>query len=104
MEILNTFEYTYYSGFLVFLWICILVCVTLTFISSCNNWVKSKILFGSMTIILCILSLIVLHNSPVKTRYEVSFNEDYSVSELVENYDIIDQHGDIWILEDKVDE
>lgn len=38
---------------------------------------------------------------PSRTRYEVSFDEDYPVSELIENYEIIDQRGDILIVEEK---
>lgn len=41
---------------------------------------------------------------PSRTRYEVSFDENYPVSELIENYEIIGQRGDLWVLEDKADE
>mgnify|MGYP004448664051 CR=1 FL=1 len=38
---------------------------------------------------------------PSRTRYEVSFDENYPVSELIENYEIIGQRGDILIVEEK---
>ena len=41
---------------------------------------------------------------PSRTRYEVSFDENYPVSELIENYDIVGRRGDLWVLEDKADE
>lgn len=40
-------------------------------------------------------------NQPLRTRYEVSFDKDYPVSELIENYEIIEQRGSILIVEEK---
>ena len=44
---------------------------------------------------------VVQFKAPARTRYEVSFDDDYTVSELIENYEIVDQRGDILIVEEK---
>lgn len=35
-------------------------------------------------------------------RYEVLLEDSYSLTELTENYDIIDSRGKIWVIEEKV--
>lgn len=39
----------------------------------------------------------------VETRYECAIDDTASFIEIMENYDVIDRRGDIWILEDKDD-
>lgn len=39
-----------------------------------------------------------------KTRYECVIDDTIPFVEVVENYDIVGRRGDLWILEDKVDE
>ena len=42
------------------------------------------------------------HNIEIgKNRYEVIFDKDYSIQKVYENYKVIEQRGDIWVLEDK---
>lgn len=39
-----------------------------------------------------------------KVRYEVTVNDDTSFVEIIENYNIIEQRGEIFVLEEKNDE
>lgn len=34
-------------------------------------------------------------------RYEVTLDKTVTIEELYKNYDVVDQRGEIWILEDK---
>lgn len=38
---------------------------------------------------------------PTLTRYECLIDESVSMTEVYERYEIIEQRGDIWVLEDK---
>lgn len=40
----------------------------------------------------------------VETRYECAIDDTTYFIEIMENYDIVEQRGDLWILEDKIDE
>ena len=45
-----------------------------------------------------------IFNCTVKTgeyRYECIIDDSVSYNEVVENYKIVEQRGDIWVLEDK---
>lgn len=64
-----------------------------------KNWFFA-IIFTTLAILLSIFAVQNL-NRPLRTRYEVSFDKDYPVSELIENYEIIEQRGSILIVEEK---
>ena len=34
-------------------------------------------------------------------KYEVILDKSYSATELYENYDVVEQRGKIWVIEDK---
>ena len=58
------------------------------------------IINGIILVILCII--ISIYKTPTgKNKYEVILEKDYSAIELFSKYNIIEQHGDIWVLEDK---
>ena len=64
----------------------------------------SRVFLGSVMAVLSIILVVLTilkFNVPPQTRYEVSFDENYPVSELIENYEIIGQRGDILIVEEK---
>lgn len=55
---------------------------------------------------LVVIGLIKLFNIPMiepsgRYRYECTIDESVSMTEVYERYDIIEQRGDIWVLEDK---
>ena len=47
------------------------------------------------------LSLIFYEVPTNRYRYEVTIDESVTITEIYDNYDVIEQRGDIWILEDK---
>lgn len=99
MEILNTVQVSGKGAAFVFLIFTIAaICYTFAFF---NN---DSVILGSVTAVLSIILMvctIVKFNAPPHTRYEVSFDGDYTVSELIENYEIIGQRGNILIVEEK---
>lgn len=66
--------------------------------------------FGSMVICLGLLFVALLiailtpEVSTDRTRYEVILDDNASIVDIYEKYEVIEQCGDIWILEDKEDE
>ena len=99
MEILNTVQVSGNGlGFILLTLTIAAVCYTFTLF---DNGVA---ILGFATAVLSIILMvctIVKFKAPPHTRYEVSFDGDYTVSELIENYEIIDQRGDILIVEEK---
>lgn len=57
---------------------------------------------GIGTFIGCLLSLGVGPFTETR-RYEVTFDEETSIVEVMKDYDIVEQRGDIFVLEDKED-
>ena len=58
----------------------------------------------STTIVLLIWFICGILNITIKTgeyRYECTIDDSVSYNEVVENYKIVEQRGDIWVLEDK---
>ena len=63
-------------------------------------WVTAS----SLMIGLIVMIAYGIFNCTVKTgeyRYECTIDDSVSYNEVVENYKIVEQRGDIWILEDK---
>lgn len=65
-----------------------------------NEWV------GVISAILAIatLFLLIILSNIIKTgeyRYECTIDDSVSYNDIVKNYKIIEQRGDIWVLEDK---
>lgn len=106
MEILNTTvimeEASWYSPALIVCGIIAIICFNIA-ITTCNDGLKG------ISIIACLLSVLALlvigtWEPQVETgrnRYEVTIDEDISITEIYSKYDVIEQRGKIWILEDK---
>lgn len=66
---------------------------------------KLKIVISSLPILLLTIFICVLddvYKVPTgRYRYECTIDSKTSISEIYENYKIIEQRGDLWILEDK---
>lgn len=100
MTILNTIQVASGKGaaFILFL----LALVTGAYAVSMllkENWFSAIILF-TLAVLFSTFAVCNLNQS-LRTRYEVSFDKDYPVSELIENYEIIEQRGSILIVEEK---
>ena len=90
-------------------WVSILVFIA--FVTGLIVFAASMILDGSVwvTASSLMIGLIVMiaygiFNCTVKTgeyRYECTIDDSVSYNEVAENYKIVEQRGDIWILEDK---
>lgn len=39
-----------------------------------------------------------------RNQYECIIDDSVSINEVYENYNVIERRGDIWVLEDKIDE
>lgn len=99
MKILNTVEISG-KGLAFVLFLLVLASVAYAiFMFRNRNWIWGLI-FSTLAIWLAVFAIRNLV-SPPRTRYEVSFDENYPVSELIENYEIVDQRGDILIVKEK---
>ena len=68
------------------------------------DWPTWTAIFPILGLVVLIISGIL--NCTIKTgeyRYECTIDDSVSYNEIVENYKIIEQRGDIWVLEDKGD-
>lgn len=77
----------------------------ITILALLNQRYNIAILAG----VICALSLmsiiLVVHGKETgKNRYECLIDNTISFAEVAENYDVVGRRGDLWILEDKVDE
>lgn len=63
-------------------------------------WITTSSLIISLSIMVTcgILQCIIKTD---KYRYECTIDDSVSYNEVVENYKIVEQRGDIWVLEDK---
>lgn len=65
---------------------------------ACISCAIGGILLGVLILILLIANANV---STGRYRYECTIDESVSMKEVYERYEIIEQRGDIWVLEDK---
>ena len=107
MQILNQepiTEMVQYGQILLFVFGFILVVsVITTMTANCYS------LTGPIAGMLCIASLIAIFITATKTpvidtgrnRYEVILDDSVSANEIYEKYKVIEQRGEIWVIEDK---
>lgn len=92
----------------VILLLCIVTCV-FAFLATKplieKDWRIASVLFG-VTLVFGIASCLAanIKQEGKRNRYECLINNTISFVEVAENYDIVEQRGDLWILEDKIDE
>ena len=106
MEILNTFEYVEkVPGWQ----IAILVVFGIAFIffevffAFQKEWGRSWA-SALMALILIWLALSLCSVKKEETRYECVIDDTTSFNEVMENYEVVEQRGDIWVLRDKEEE
>lgn len=82
--------------------VCLFVCVFILVLSLVDRYWNIAITFGCFVILF--LSLIIVGNVKRETgrnRYECLIDDTVSFVEVAENYNIVGQRGELWILEDK---
>ena len=66
---------------------------------------------GVILAMLCAVSLIILFTivynvseKPKVATYEVTLSDDYPATKLLEKYDLVEQRGEIWVIQEKKEE
>ena len=74
-----------------------------TALSCTNDWVGiiSMIMFAISMAALLVLGIIEPKEPTGRYQYEVMMDESVPFEDVLENYDIVEQKGKIWILKDK---
>lgn len=108
MQILNQYPYTSTADFilpLVFISIAVIAMVIYLIrplrskIFNISFYVWPIIIFTLCVISFYLKIIPTIRNNP--QRYEVILDENYSATNLFDNYKFIDKQGNVWILEDK---
>ena len=82
--------------------VCLFVCVFILVLSLVDRYWSIAITFGCFVILF--LSLIIVGNGKRETGrncYECLIDDTVSFVEVAENYNIVGQRGELWILEDR---
>jgi ABC-type transport system involved in multi-copper enzyme maturation permease subunit len=83
---------------------CSLILSLLFFIILVNTDSQFMLILSGVLVAFIIIGDIILsfYEEPTdRCRYEVTLDKTVTIEELSENYNIVDQRGEIWILEDK---
>ena len=79
--------------------------LTLTYARDCNLWPFYGLVVTSGLATICIITSlaygIFTDNHTGRYRYECTIDDDASFTDILEDYVVIEQRGDLWILEDK---
>lgn len=65
-----------------------------------EGWVAAGFIIFILCVLLFFIGFLIIPKKQY-TKYEVLLNEEYSAKEFIENYELIEQRGDIYILRDK---
>lgn len=71
---------------------------------------NEAIIFGIISLIAIIATPIIIITSKThwrtneRNQYECIIDDSVGINEVYENYNVIERRGEIWILEDKIDE
>ena len=76
------------------MFICMEQCTEVGTVISCCGWM------GALLIAL-VIGIANPQESTGRYRYECLIDETVSMTEVYERYEVIEQRGDIWVLEDK---
>lgn len=83
----------------------IVVFITALFSEICENASMIYIVIFSVLLIIASIveyNLVRISKEPTEyNRYEVILDDDYPVKELYDNYRVIEQRGEIWVIEDR---
>lgn len=83
----------------------ITICSYILFLCLSNQCWGAVIIFSCFIASFCILLFLGVQKQETgRNRYECLIDGTTPFIEVAENYNIVEQRGDLWILEDKVDE
>lgn len=106
IHVLNITEITQPPSWFVGVFVIILLVIAVSFVVclKANNDVIGTI-FGGITVFGIISLFGILFMTSVEStgryRYEVTIDPSVTFSEIYEKYDVIEQRGEIWVLEEK---
>lgn len=111
MTILNSYvEKVEASGAVKFLIIMIIMFVAVFLVTSIQAFKDRDKKAGIILAALCTVSLIILFtivnyesDRPKVTTYEVTLSDEYPATELLEKYDLVEQRGEILVIQEKED-
>lgn len=107
MEILNTFEYVekVTPGWQIAILIVfgIVLIFFEVFFACQKEWSRSWA-SAFLAFIIIGLALFLCSVKKEETRYECAIDDTVSFNEVMENYEVVEQRGDIWVLRDKEEE
>lgn len=84
--------------------------VALVLMINSDNSGSGVIIFGIISLLAMIAMPIIIDISEShwrtneRNQYECIIDDSVSINEVYENYNVIERRGDIWVLEDKIDE
>lgn len=99
VTILNSYVVNGVSYALLFLGIALIM-----FICSIREFIRNGYIAGSILVILSVFMTglsVISFKAPEKVLYEVIISDDVGLKEFRERYEIVDQRGDIFIVEER---
>ena len=82
-----------------------IICAIMALIFDSNHWTKCTISSGVLAVICILVFFVLIIWLPVKSsgryKYECTIDKSVSMTEVYEKYKVVEQRGDIWVLEDK---
>lgn len=85
--------------------LCFGFCGFITILALLNQRYNIAILAGAVCALSLVSIIILVHGKETsKNRYECLIDNTISFVEVAENYDVVGRRGDLWILEDNIDE
>lgn len=110
MKILNTEMIMKDNSWVTFCVIAFIVLTSITIITFCtvSDEFYKVIFIGLIWLILAlpilIVSLVIPKEIPTENyKYEVILDDNYSAKELMNNYEILETRGDIYVIKEKVE-
>ena len=106
MKILNTFEYVEkVPGWQIAILVVVgLVLIFFEVFFACQKEWGRSLASAFLALILIGLALLLCSTKIEETRYECAIDDTTSFNEVMENYEVVERRGDIWVLREKVEE
>ena len=80
---------------------CVISLVTMMALALTDDFFCIPLTIDGIIVIILLIILSIYKTPTGKNKYEVILDENYSAEKLYSNYAVIEQRGEIWVLEDK---